>query len=94
MATVCSRCSERFHNGLEKAAAGKLPTILGFDADAGAIKATHKNLIAAGLIELIPHLTLEQRPLSQLKMALAKPLLDRKLKRPLVITNPPYVRYR
>lgn len=81
---------ERFHNGLEKAAAGKLPTILGFDADAGAIKATHKNLIAAGLIELIPHLTLEQRPLSQLKMALAKPLLDRKLKRPLVITNPPY----
>lgn len=81
---------ERFHNGLEKAAAGNLPTILGFDADAGAIKATHKNLIAAGLIELIPHLTLEQRSLSQLKIALAKPLLDRKLKRPLLITNPPY----
>lgn len=81
---------ERFHNGLEKASAGKLPTIMGFDADAGAIKAVHKNLIAAGLIELIPHLTLEQRPLSQLKIALAKPLLDRKLKRPLIITNPPY----
>ncbi|WP_338412114.1 bifunctional 23S rRNA (guanine(2069)-N(7))-methyltransferase RlmK/23S rRNA (guanine(2445)-N(2))-methyltransferase RlmL [Psychrobacter raelei] len=85
-----NEAQQRFHTGLEKAASGKLPTIMGFDADAGAIKATHKNLIAAGLIEIIPHLTLEQRPLSQLKIALAKPLLDRKLKRPLVITNPPY----
>nr|WP_026349061.1 bifunctional 23S rRNA (guanine(2069)-N(7))-methyltransferase RlmK/23S rRNA (guanine(2445)-N(2))-methyltransferase RlmL [Psychrobacter lutiphocae] len=81
---------QRFHDGLQKAMSGKVPTILGFDADAGAIKATHKNLIAAGLQDLMEHITLETRPLSQLKIALAKPLQERKLKRPLIITNPPY----
>ncbi len=81
---------QRFHQGLENAATGKMPVIMGFDADAGAIKATEKNLAAAGLQALIAHLTLEQRPLAQLKAALAKPMQQRKLKKTLVITNPPY----
>ncbi len=67
-----------------------LPLILGFDADSGAILATEKNLIAAGLQDLLPLLDLETRALNQLSHVL-KPLADNgRLSNPLVITNPPY----
>ncbi|WP_413500028.1 bifunctional 23S rRNA (guanine(2069)-N(7))-methyltransferase RlmK/23S rRNA (guanine(2445)-N(2))-methyltransferase RlmL [Psychrobacter maritimus] len=67
-----------------------LPLILGFDADSGAILATEKNLIAAGLQDLLPLLDLETRALNQLSSVL-KPLVDDgRLSNPLVITNPPY----
>jgi len=67
-----------------------LPLILGFDADSGAILATEKNLIAAGLQDLLPLLDLETRALDQLSSVL-KPLVDDgRLSNPLVITNPPY----
>ncbi|KAA0915451.1 bifunctional 23S rRNA (guanine(2069)-N(7))-methyltransferase RlmK/23S rRNA (guanine(2445)-N(2))-methyltransferase RlmL [Psychrobacter sp. ANT_WB68] len=67
-----------------------LPLILGFDADSGAILATEKNLIAAGLQDLLPLLDLETRALDQLSRVL-KPLVDDgRLSNPLVITNPPY----
>ena len=67
-----------------------LPLILGFDADSGAILATEKNLIAAGLQDLLPLLDLETRALNQLSHVL-KPLADDgRLSNPLVITNPPY----
>ncbi|MGP5792440.1 bifunctional 23S rRNA (guanine(2069)-N(7))-methyltransferase RlmK/23S rRNA (guanine(2445)-N(2))-methyltransferase RlmL [Psychrobacter celer] len=67
-----------------------LPLILGFDADSGAILATEKNLIAAGLQELLPLLDIETRALNQLGGVL-KPLVDDgRLSNPLVITNPPY----
>lgn len=67
-----------------------LPLILGFDADSGAILATEKNLIAAGLQDLLPLLDLEMRALTQLSHVL-KPLADDgRLSNPLVITNPPY----
>ncbi|WP_372829431.1 bifunctional 23S rRNA (guanine(2069)-N(7))-methyltransferase RlmK/23S rRNA (guanine(2445)-N(2))-methyltransferase RlmL [Psychrobacter maritimus] len=67
-----------------------LPLILGFDADSGAILATEKNLIAAGLQDLLPLLDLETRALNQLSSVL-KPLIDDgRLSNPLVITNPPY----
>ncbi len=67
-----------------------LPLILGFDADSGAILATEKNLIAAGLQDLLPLLDLETRALDQLSSVL-KPLVDNgRLSNPLVITNPPY----
>ena len=67
-----------------------LPLILGFAADSGAILATEKNLIAAGLQDLLPLLDLETRALNQLSSVL-KPLVDDgRLSNPLVITNPPY----
>ena len=67
-----------------------LPLILGFDADSGAILATEKNLIAAGLQDLLPLLDLETRALDQL-ISVLKPLVDDgRLSNPLVITNPPY----
>ncbi|GAF60267.1 LOW QUALITY PROTEIN: 23S rRNA (guanine-N-2-) -methyltransferase RlmL [Psychrobacter sp. JCM 18903] len=67
-----------------------LPLILGFDADSGAILATEKNLIAAGLQDLLPLLDLETRALDQLSTIL-KPLVDDgRLSNPLIITNPPY----
>ena len=67
-----------------------LPLILGFDADSGAILATEKNLIAAGLQDLLPLLDLETRALDQLSSIL-KPLADDgRLSNPLIITNPPY----
>ena len=67
-----------------------LPLILGFDADSGAILATEKNLIAAGLQDLLPLLNLETRALDRLSSIL-KPLADDgRLSNPLIITNPPY----
>ena len=67
-----------------------LPLILGFDADSGAILAIEKNLIAAGLQDLLPLLDLETRALDRLSSIL-KPLSDDgRLSNPLIITNPPY----
>lgn len=84
---------ERFHSALETITAQAqtcLPTIIGYDADIGAIKAVHKNMVAAGLQDLIPHITLEQRPLNELRTGLTKFIGEGKLNRPLIITNPPY----
>ena len=67
-----------------------LPLILGFDADNGAIIATEKNLIAAGLQDLLPLLDLETRALNQLSSVLRPMVKDGRLSNPLVITNPPY----
>ena len=82
----------RFREALEIAneQPDTLPLILGFDADSGAILATEKNLIAAGLQDLLPLLDIETRALDQLNTIL-KPLVDDgRLSNPLVITNPPY----
>ena len=67
-----------------------LPLILGFDADSGAILATEKNLIAAGLHDLLPLLDIETRALDQLKSRLRPMVTDGRLSNPLIITNPPY----
>ena len=82
----------RFREALEIAneQPDTLPLILGFDADSGAIVATEKNLIAAGLQDLLPLLDIETRALDQLSGVL-KPLVDDgRMSNPLVITNPPY----
>jgi 23S rRNA (guanine2445-N2)-methyltransferase / 23S rRNA (guanine2069-N7)-methyltransferase len=82
----------RFREALEIAneQPDTLPLMLGFDADSGAILATEKNLIAAGLQDLLPLLDIEHRALDQLSNLL-KPLVnDGRLSNPLVITNPPY----
>ncbi|MGO1251211.1 bifunctional 23S rRNA (guanine(2069)-N(7))-methyltransferase RlmK/23S rRNA (guanine(2445)-N(2))-methyltransferase RlmL [Psychrobacter sp.] len=83
---------ERFRESLEIAneQPDTLPLILGFDADSGAIIATEKNLIAAGLQDLLPLLDIQTRALDQLSSTL-KPLVDDgRLSNPLIITNPPY----
>ncbi|MEC5209089.1 23S rRNA (guanine2445-N2)-methyltransferase / 23S rRNA (guanine2069-N7)-methyltransferase [Psychrobacter sp. PL15] len=67
-----------------------LPLILGFDADSGAIVATEKNLIAAGLQDLLPLIDLETRALDQLSNTLRPMVNDGRLSNPLIITNPPY----
>ncbi|WP_352338681.1 bifunctional 23S rRNA (guanine(2069)-N(7))-methyltransferase RlmK/23S rRNA (guanine(2445)-N(2))-methyltransferase RlmL [Psychrobacter sp. 16-MNA-CIBAN-0192] len=67
-----------------------LPLILGFDADSGAILATEKNLIAAGLHDLLPLIDLETRALDQLNSRLRPMVNDGRLSNPLIITNPPY----
>lgn len=87
---LVSSAQNRFHTALESAMTGKLPAIYGFDANSQAIKATHKNMIAAGLQELLAHISLQQRPLNQLNSALSKPLQEGLFSKPLIITNPPY----
>ena len=77
----------RFHTALQRAET-QMPAVFGFDADAGAIKATHKNLLAAGLGAIINKITLQQRPLATFNLALEKQVNGWKM--PLIITNPPY----
>lgn len=59
---------------------------LALDADANAIKACHKNLIASALAPIAEYIRLEQRPLAQARPILSTISSDY----PLVITNPPY----
>ncbi|WP_227430068.1 bifunctional 23S rRNA (guanine(2069)-N(7))-methyltransferase RlmK/23S rRNA (guanine(2445)-N(2))-methyltransferase RlmL [Psychrobacter sp. I-STPA6b] len=88
---LITEAQSRFHNALERFADDtNLPTIIGYDADAGAIKATHKNLIAAGLQPIISQVMLQQRPLNQLKSGLQQWQSKQALNTPLIITNPPY----
>lgn len=72
--------NERFHTGLGK----PMPTVFAYDIDTNAIKATHKNLLAAGLAVCQKNISLEQRALAHL------PTQFTNVNAPLVITNPPY----
>ena len=83
---------DRFREALDIACEqpDTLPIVLGFDADMGAVIATQKNLIAAGLHDLLPHLTLENCALDQLKQRLRPLVIDGRLTQPLIMTNPPY----
>lgn len=89
--------SQRFGDGLarvrEDLAAGRF-SVIGLDADAQAIKATHKNLMAAGLGALLAHITLQQRALASLPRALDAAAGHGRRptdwQQPLIITNPPY----
>lgn len=78
----------RFHSRLQAMANGEMPAVFAFDMDAGAIRATHKNLLAAGLTPIINRITLQQRSLATLGMALEKQVNG--WQKPLFITNPPY----
>ncbi|MBH0095916.1 bifunctional 23S rRNA (guanine(2069)-N(7))-methyltransferase RlmK/23S rRNA (guanine(2445)-N(2))-methyltransferase RlmL [Psychrobacter sp. NZS113] len=82
----------RFREALEIAneQPDTLPLMLGFDADSGAILATEKNIIAAGLQDLLPLLDIETRALDQLGAVLSPLVSDGRLSNPLIITNPPY----
>ena len=78
----------RFHHRLDAMANGEMPAVFAFDMDSGAVRATHKNLIAAGLTPIINRITLQQRSLATLNLALEKQVNG--WVNPLFITNPPY----
>lgn len=80
---VMADAESRFHAGLDK----PLPRLIGYDADMNAIKATHKNLVAAGFDEQVNGFTLETRTLANWPNDLTDKLKDTT---PLIITNPPY----
>ncbi|WP_078276026.1 bifunctional 23S rRNA (guanine(2069)-N(7))-methyltransferase RlmK/23S rRNA (guanine(2445)-N(2))-methyltransferase RlmL [Moraxella caviae] len=65
----------QFHDNLATLC-DKPPVVIALDADAHAVHACHQNLLAAGLVNFLPHMTLQQRPLSQLKGVLAQVLGD------------------
>ena len=82
-----------FHKNLdklEKECINGTFTALGMDANAQAIKACHKNLLASALAPIAHHVKLEQRPLAQAKATLMTVCRDKSTDYPLVITNPPY----
>ncbi|ELA08373.1 23S rRNA m(2)G2445 methyltransferase [Moraxella macacae 0408225] len=79
---------QRFHDKLEGMAQGNMPAVFGFDMDVKAIRATHKNLVAAGLTPIINKITLQQRSLATLNLALEKQAGA--WQKPLIVTNPPY----
>ncbi len=76
---------DQFHNNLDKLQNENL-AIIACDADAYAVQACHKNLMASGLSPILSKVRLEQRPLA----TLTDVLTDITAKSPLVITNPPY----
>ncbi|MBP0644704.1 hypothetical protein J8J17_23195, partial [Mycobacterium tuberculosis] len=76
----------RFHHRLNAMANGEMPAVFAFDMDSGAVRATHKNLIAAGLTPIINRITLQQRSLATLNLALEKQVNG--WVNPLFITNP------
>ena len=78
----------RFHHRLNAMANGEMPAVFAFDMDSGAVRATHKNLIAAGLTPIINRITLQQRSLATLNLAVEKQVNG--WVNPLFITNPPY----
>ncbi len=86
--SMVTEAQERFHTRLNAMANGDMPAIFAFDMDAGAVKATHKNLMAAGLTPIINRITLQQRSLASLNLALEKQVNG--WSNPLIITNPPY----
>lgn len=89
---MVSQAQDDYHERLNALAEGKikLPKLIGYDADTHAIKATHKNIISAGLGELLDYIIIEQRPLNTLETALEKPVSSGEVQTPLIITNPPY----
>lgn len=80
-----ARATTDFHDNLANFEAKPI-SIIATDANAHAIYATHKNLLAAGLATLTPVIRLEQRAMSGLDELLATV----KASNPLIISNPPY----
>ncbi|WP_294034129.1 bifunctional 23S rRNA (guanine(2069)-N(7))-methyltransferase RlmK/23S rRNA (guanine(2445)-N(2))-methyltransferase RlmL [uncultured Moraxella sp.] len=82
---VVANAQNQFHNNLDKLQNSHL-TVIAFDADAHAVQACHKNLMASGLSPILHKVQLEQRSVAQLSGALEKITTTNLL----VITNPPY----
>lgn len=86
--SLIADATQRFHSQLERMSQGEMPAVFGFDMDAKAVRATHKNLMASGLTPIINKITLQQRSLATLNLALGKQVNG--WQQPLIITNPPY----
>ncbi|WP_143821348.1 bifunctional 23S rRNA (guanine(2069)-N(7))-methyltransferase RlmK/23S rRNA (guanine(2445)-N(2))-methyltransferase RlmL [Moraxella pluranimalium] len=82
---MVANAQNQFHDNLDKLQNSHL-TVIAFDADAHAVQACHKNLMASGLSPVLHKVQLEQRSAAQLSGALEKITATK----PLVITNPPY----
>ncbi len=82
---MVANAQNQFHDNLDKLQNSHL-TVIAFDADAHAVQACHKNLMASGLSPILHKVQLEQRSVAQLSGALEKITATN----PLVITNPPY----
>ncbi|OOR82257.1 bifunctional 23S rRNA (guanine(2069)-N(7))-methyltransferase RlmK/23S rRNA (guanine(2445)-N(2))-methyltransferase RlmL [Moraxella canis] len=82
---MVSDATQRFHARLAQMQAKPL-TVIACDADAYAVQACHKNLMAAGLSPILDQVTLAQRALYQLPKLLSTLTCSK----PLIITNPPY----
>lgn len=90
---MANHALNKFHKNLDKLEKDFINdtfSALALDANAQAIKACHKNLIASALAPIAHHITLEQRPLAQAKSVLSAKFADKTNAYPLVITNPPY----
>lgn len=87
--TLASKALDEFHANLaslEKEIIKGDFTALALDADAHAVRACHKNLIASALAPIAEYVRLEQRSLATAKAVLS----ELATAYPLVITNPPY----
>lgn len=81
--SAVSRALRSFHENLDSFQA---LTVLAFDAEATAVQACHRNLMAAGLGQIAHRVSFLQKSLSGLSDSLA----TLKAEYPLIITNPPY----
>ncbi len=87
--TLANNALDEFHDNLaklEQALANGQFCVIATDANANAVKACHKNLIASALAPITHHIHLEQRTVAQLSPVLNKTTTLH----PLIITNPPY----
>ncbi len=78
--SIKAEAAERHQAGLAK----DLPKIYAFDADWEAVKASKKNIIAAGFESLLDQIQIEERTLADW------PDFKAEAKRAFVVTNPPY----
>ncbi|MFC0819789.1 bifunctional 23S rRNA (guanine(2069)-N(7))-methyltransferase RlmK/23S rRNA (guanine(2445)-N(2))-methyltransferase RlmL [Moraxella marmotae] len=83
--TMVQAAADEFHANLD-AMQNEPLTVIALDANAQAVQACHKNLMAAGLMPILSKVTLEQRAVYQLPQVLSAASAERVL----VITNPPY----
>lgn len=83
--TLVANATQKFHDNLEKLKNNPM-TVVAMDADVGAIRACHKNLLSSGLSDVMSCVQLEQRHLAQLPHVLANLSANNAL----IITNPPY----
>ena len=84
-----ARATADYHQKLNQMIANP-PAVIALDADVKAVKASHRNLVAAGLGELVSTMQLVQSPLSDFGLHVKQSRAKHTFVRPLVIINPPY----
>ncbi len=82
---MVDEATHNFHDKLDALTKNPI-TVIAMDADEEAVTACRRNIMASGLIDLLPAITLKQRAANHLSDALSG--IDAKY--PLLICNPPY----